>query len=77
MLVPLMLLVATTPTACGIETVHEPRTFHDSFQVATTPTACGIETGADREGNEIIQPTVATTPTACGIETKLHLLPFL
>ena len=37
--------VATTPTACGIETFHiSKNTFMDIFTVATTPTACGIET---------------------------------
>ena len=36
--------VATTPTACGIET-HEIRLGqHYLCRVATTPTACGIET---------------------------------
>ena len=36
--------VATTPTACGIETGngYDIELFHKN--VATTPTACGIET---------------------------------
>ena len=39
------MLVATTPTACGIETDH-PRLLSIGYlyRVATTPTACGIET---------------------------------
>ena len=35
--------VATTPTACGIETALAQHASFDS-SVATTPTACGIET---------------------------------
>ena len=38
-------MVATTPTACGIETEHQRlRQYFERIKVATTPTACGIET---------------------------------
>ena len=36
--------VATTPTACGIETSSTDVPTGFSLSVATTPTACGIET---------------------------------
>ena len=36
--------VATTPTACGIETKCFCSLWRGQFWVATTPTACGIET---------------------------------
>ena len=36
--------VATTPTACGIETQVAKREVATKIEVATTPTACGIET---------------------------------
>ena len=37
--------VATTPTACGIETIYYLKGGHImNSVVATTPTACGIET---------------------------------
>ena len=36
--------VATTPTACGIETNTSGNLFRCNNTVATTPTACGIET---------------------------------
>ena len=36
--------VATTPTACGIETCSSTKRVLEIFNVATTPTACGIET---------------------------------
>ena len=38
--------VATTPTACGIETHRYSFLLDSMFYVATTPTACGIETPA-------------------------------
>ena len=70
-------LVATAPTACGIETreagVFAPET---ECWVATAPTACGIETYYD----EIVFfkiYLVATAPTACGIETHTpHSIPY-
>ena len=37
-------IVATTPTACGIETALTSLVQSWSMSVATTPTACGIET---------------------------------
>ena len=54
-------IVATTPTACGIETgkimaVAGP----EKNTVATTPTACGIE-------------TVAKSIKAKGLELQQHL----
>ena len=41
----LFFIVATAPTACGIETIHAlyGRVFRNPH-VATAPTACGIET---------------------------------
>ena len=37
-------MVATVPTACGIETVKFSARSPAIFTVATVPTACGIET---------------------------------
>ena len=62
------MLVATVPTACGIETVELQAGDVVKFDVATVPTACGIETYAlPMDGYS--RQTVATVPTACGIET--------
>ena len=60
--------VATTPTACGIETKGDGNNFA-SLDVATTPTACGIETFKLNNKKARNVSPVATTPTACGIET--------
>ena len=38
------MMVATTPTACGIETTHSFLVQQRPLTVGTTPTACGIET---------------------------------
>ena len=39
------IMVATVPTACGIETYHDFETGREGeYIVATVPTACGIET---------------------------------
>ena len=43
------LLVATTPTACGIETPFIKTVFNRLCKVATTPTACGIETQVQQQ----------------------------
>ena len=41
----MLIYVATTPTACGIETQMYQHDFNEYYRdVATTPTACGIET---------------------------------
>ena len=61
--------VATTPTACGIETRFSIHIHYIYMFVATTPTACGIETNKPKTKNRLV--VVATTPTACGIETHL------
>ena len=37
-------MVATVPTACGIETCVVVAATTTGFEVATVPTACGIET---------------------------------
>ena len=38
-------IVATAPTACGIEThLNTVELIHEQNHVATAPTACGIET---------------------------------
>ena len=68
-----MLVVATVPTACGIETkaILSGQAIRQLF-VATVPTACGIETFNDYSIKEI-NGKVATVPTACGIETVLLL----
>ena len=63
-------MVATVPTACGIETLHYcHRRNHRLFLVATVPTACGIETRIHLL-HQITVLHVATVPTACGIETS-------
>ena len=63
-------IVATTPTACGIEThTNCPALFVLFNMVATTPTACGIETEFKYLNWVMKFHCVATTPTACGIET--------
>ena len=42
----LVVIVATVPTACGIETSQKLEDVAiASVDVATVPTACGIETG--------------------------------
>ena len=38
-------IVATVPTACGIETIYSRQLLRPDLMVATVPTACGIETG--------------------------------
>ena len=68
-------IVATTPTARGIETSSTGATGStDPSKVATTPTARGIETVMRLLINYTQINLVATTPTARGIETlQKHL----
>ena len=64
-------IVATVPTACGIETLYLQQVKNLTL-VATVPTACGIETiHQNVQRSNCFQNTVATVPTACGIETGL------
>ena len=55
--------VATTPTACGIET-NKPKTKNRLVVVATTPTACGIETHLDSKAQ--------LTPISCNNTYRLR-----
>ena len=65
-------MVATVPTACGIETMEAIVFFHTGISiVATVPTACGIETQVILYLLVKMQ-MVATVPTVCGIETIMH-----
>ena len=63
-------IVATVPTACGIETIHYLVHSKITIIVATVPTACGIETAVKAvQSISLMSLEVATVPTACGIET--------
>ena len=66
-----LMLVATVPTACGIETSGPSCPTVTGCGVATVPTACGIETSPPiSECHYLTFLAVATVPTACGIETR-------
>ena len=50
-------VVATAPTACGIETCWEGLTDKAAFSVATAPTACGIETTPKDDAMHVVRAT--------------------
>ena len=58
-------IVATTPTACGIETALTSLVQSWSMSVATTPTACGIETS-------LIMAPSSTENTRCNNTYRLR-----
>ena len=66
---PILELVATVLTACGIETSSFSTLSSVLMMVATVLTACGIETIQNGFCYKAISVHVATVLTACGIET--------
>ena len=61
--------VATTPTACGIETIQLPTLATFRYRSLQQHLPLAVLKLNDNRSCTINIDTVATTPTACGIET--------
>ncbi len=68
-------IVATTPTACGIETLRILQSnyddLHRSLQQHLPLAVLKLQNTANWQGR---YACVATTPTACGIETSTNVI---